>query len=616
MNVSSSIQIQRPNDDGVLRIETPRAFVPLLGKHRYKGARGGRGSAKSHFWCEYLVEDMIAEHHRVACLREVQSSIKESVKQLVEDKIRKFGCDIVTKITGPNQFKVTENEIIGPNESLMIFKGLKGSTATSLKSLEGYTRAFIEEAQTISQASLEALYPTIRAPGSQMLFGWNPLDPTDPVDKFFLENIALDDPDFVLIDVSYLDNPWFPNELRRDMERDRRRDYEKYEHIWLGKYRTHSEARVFKNWRVDEASIPADARPYYGGDWGFAVDPTVLVRCWVIASKTLYIDAEAYQIGCDIDRTPELFDTIDDGDARRWPVTADSARPETISYMRRNGYPHIVSAIKGPGSLEDGVEFLKNYDIIIHPRCKHTIDEFTHYSYKVDKLTNKVLSVLEDKHNHVIDAARYATESIRMALVGEQPEHDFLFDPADVKVLTEWPRVYGLDVNGGVASVIWGAYDPHSDTVYLYGEYVEDKARLETWAAGIRRRGRNIPGIFDMAARRRTEEQGARIVEQLLDQNLDIYTSEADVESAASEINARIATKQLKVAANLTNWLSQYRAYRRDAKGNIVEEGDGLMHATGLLLVSGLSISHVDQHVVESSMEEWGDQSRNPVTGY
>lgn len=609
MSVSSLTQAQR-QDDGVLRIETPRAFLPLLGPERYKGAKGGRGAAKSHFFCETLVEDMVREHHRIACLREIQSSIAESVKQLVEDKIRKFGLQ--------HKFKITEKEIVGPNDSLMIFKGLKGSTATSLKSLEGYTRAFIEEAQTISQSSLDALYPTIRAPGSQMLFGWNPMDPTDPVDRFFMENIAFNDPDFVLIDVSYLDNPWFPDELQRDMERDRRRDYEKYEHIWLGKYRTHSEARVFKNWRVDEATIPDDARPYYGADWGFATDPTVLVRCWIVSPKTLYIDAEAYQIGCDIDKTPELFDTIDDGDARRWPVTADSARPETVSYMRRNGYPHIVSAIKGPGSLEDGVEFLKNYDIIIHPRCKHTIDEFTHYSYKVDKLTNKVLPVLEDKHNHVIDAARYATESIRMALVGDQPEQDFLFDPADVKVLTEWPRVYGLDVNSGVASVIWGAHDPHSDTVYLYGEYVEDKARLETWAAGIRGRNRrqSVPGIFDMTARRRTEEQGEKIVEQLLDQNLDIYTSEADVESAASEINARIATQQLKVAANLTNWLTQYRAYRRDAKGNIVEEGDGLMHATGLLLVSGLSISQVDQRVVDDTMEAYGDSSRNPVTGY
>lgn len=599
---------------GVLQIETPRVFVPLLGDRRYKGARGGRGSAKSHFFCESLVEDMITGHHRIACLREFQGSIKDSVKQLVEDKIRKLGFATVSTIRGPGEFRITEKEIVGPNDSLMIFKGLKGSTALSLKSVEGYTRAFVEEAQTISQPSLEALYPTIRAPGSQLWFAWNPISPDDPVDRFFAEN--KDDDDFVLVDVSYRDNPWFPEELRRDMERDKRRDIEKYNHIWLGHYRQHSEARVFRNWRVDDAKIPADARPYYGADWGFATDPTVLVRCWIIGFKTLYIDAEAYLVGCDIDATPRLFDRIDDGDARNWPITADSARPETVSYMQRHGYPHIVPATKGPGSLEDGVEFLKSYDIIINPRCKHTIDEFTHYSYKTDRLTNEVLPVLEDKHNHVIDAARYSLESVRMSLVGESTERDFIFDPTKLKVLTDWPRVYGLDVDGGVVSGIWGAWDPHGDVVYLYGEYVEDKARPEVWASAIRKRGRHVPGVFDLTARRRSEEQGERIMETLADAELDIFPAEVDVEAAAAEINGRIASRQLKVAANLASWLAQYRAYRRNRKGQIVEENDGLMHATGLLLVAGLSVATVDEKVVDDSMSEWADQTRNPVTGY
>lgn len=603
-------------EDGVLRIETPRAFLPLLGPERYKGAKGGRGSAKSHFFCESLVEDMAADHHRIACLREVQSSIKDSVKQTIEDKIRKFGFQIVSKITGPGQFKVTDTEIVGPNDSLMIFRGLKGGTAASIKSLEGYTRAFVEEAQTISQASLDILTPTIRSPGSQLLFAWNPSSPKDPVDKFFLENIALDDPDFVLIDVSYLDNPWFPDELRRDMERDKRRDIDKYNHIWLGYYQQHSEARVFKNWKIDEARVPAGARPYYGADWGFAVDPTVLVRIWIIGPKQLYIDAEAYAVGCDIDKTPELFDSIDDGDARQWPIKADSARPETISYMLRHGYPHIVPAIKGPGSLEDGIEFLKSYDIIIHPRCKRTIDEFTHYSYKVDKVTNEVLPVLEDKKNHVIDSARYALENVRMALVGDQPEADFTFDPTKIKLIKDWRRVYAIDVRGPVVSVVWGAYDDYSDTVYLYGEYVEDKARLETWATAIRRRSRHAPGIFAPRARKRTEDQGLRIVDDLLDQELDIYTDEADNENVALEINARVSTQQLKVAQNLHQWLAQYRSWRRDAKGQIVDEADGLMQATGLLLVSGLPIAQVDKQVIEDTMDDYSDGSRNSVTGY
>jgi phage terminase large subunit len=347
-----------------------------------------------------LVEDMLVEHTRVACLREVQSSIKDSVKQLVEDKIKALGVG--------HQFKITDQEIVGPNDSLMVFKGLRSHTAASIKSLEGFKRAFVEEAQTISQRSLDILIPTIRAPGSSLLFGWNPFSPKDPVDVLFAENVG--DPDFVLVTVTYRDNPWFPVELRRDMERDRSRDPEKYAHVWLGDYQRNSEARVFRNWKVDTFDVPDGARPYYGGDWGFAIDPTVLVRIWIVG-RTLYIDQEAYEVGCAIDKTPALFDTVEG--ARKWPITADSARPETIDYMRRHGYPHIQGARKGPGSLEDGVEFLKSFDIIVNPNCRHTIDEFTSYSYKVDKLTGEVLPVLDDKKNNVIDAARYAAEQVR-----------------------------------------------------------------------------------------------------------------------------------------------------------------------------------------------------------
>jgi phage terminase large subunit len=115
----------------------------------------------------------------------------------------------------------------------------------------------------------------------------------------------------------------------------------------------------------------------------------------------------------EIDDTPKFFDGLDDGRARNWPVVADSARPETISYLQRNGYTLMEPAVKGPGSLKDGVIFLQGYDIVVHPRCKHTIDELTHYSYVVDKKTEAITSELEDKKNHVIDSLRYATEKLR-----------------------------------------------------------------------------------------------------------------------------------------------------------------------------------------------------------
>lgn len=394
----------------ILSIPTPRVFKPLLSPARYKGARGGRGSGKSHFFAEQLVEEATAQHIRAACLREVQVSIKDSSKQLIEDKIAKLGVS--------HLFKITETEIRGPHESLFIFRGLQNHTATSIKSLEGFNRSWIDEAQTISKRSLMIATPTFRAPGTEMRFSWNPAKATDPVEEFFEDN--KDDPDFVCVTANYDDNPWFPEDLRKDMERDRRRDPDLYSHVWLGGYEGRGEKRVFKNWKIEEFEAPNDAVHRFGADWGFSVDPTVLVRCHIVGRK-LYVDYEAYMVGCEIDNTPALFDSVPE--SRRYLITADNARPETVSYMQRNGFPKIVPAIKGQGSVEDGVEFLKNYDIIVHPRCQHVIDELSLYSYKVDKLTDAVLPQLDDKSNHTIDALRYACEGARRA--GKPAEDDY-----------------------------------------------------------------------------------------------------------------------------------------------------------------------------------------------
>lgn len=382
-----------------LRIETPRVFAPLLKPSRFKGAKGGRGSGKSHFFAEQLVEEAVADHIRAACLREVQNSIKESVKQLLEDKIEKLAVG--------HLFKSTENEIRGPNDSLFIFKGLRNHTVASIKSLEGFNRAWVEEAQTISQRSLDILTPTLRAPGAELRFGWNPDLPTDPVEKFFKDNEG--DLNFICVTANWRDNPWFPDGLRADMERDRRRDQDKYFHVWEGGFRRNSESRIFRNWTVEAFETPSDAVHRFGADWGFAVDPTVLVRCHIDGRK-LFVDAEAWQVGCEIDHLPKLFNTIPG--ANKWLIRADSARPETVSYMRRQGF-QIVPAIKGQGSIEDGIEFLKSFDIVVHPRCKKVAEELTLYSYKVDEHTGEILPVLEDKNNHTIDALRYALEELR-----------------------------------------------------------------------------------------------------------------------------------------------------------------------------------------------------------
>lgn len=353
---------------------------------------------------------------RAACVREVQKSLKNSVKLLVEDKIRSKGLQAY--------FEILEAEIRTPGGGVIIFQGMQNHTADSIKSLEDFDVAWCEEAQSLSQRSLDLLRPTIRKPGSELWFGWNPNRPDDPVDA--LLRGAKPPGDSIVVEMNYTDNPWLPDELKADLADDLERDPDKFAHVWGGAYSLNSEARVFRNWKVKEFEAPADAVHRFGADWGFSVDPTVLIRCH-IEDRTLFVDYEAWEVGCEIDKTPALFDQIEG--SRKWRIRADSARPETVSYMRRQGF-NIGTAIKGPGSVEDGVEFLRSFDIVVHPRCVNVIRELTLYGYKIDQHTDEVLPVLADKENHTIDALRYAVEELRRS--GFKPGQKAKAGPRDI----------------------------------------------------------------------------------------------------------------------------------------------------------------------------------------
>jgi phage terminase large subunit len=391
----------------ILQIPTAAVFEPLLGRSRYKGAWGGRGSAKSHFFAGLMIERSVMEKVDAVCAREIQKSLDQSVKKLLTSKIESMNAGAY--------FEVQDAKIKSTHGGLIIFQGLQDHTSESIKSLEGYDILWGEEAQSLSQRSLDLIRPTIRKDGSELWFSWNPRLETDPIDVLLRgENPP---PDAVVVRANYRDNPFLPDVLKAELEYDQRRDPDKFAHIWLGEYLRNSEARIFRNWRIEAFEIAPEWILRQGADWGFSVDPSVLVQC-AIVGRTLYVTHEAYRVGCEIDLLPDLFMTVPE--AERWPTVADSARPETISYMQRHGFPRILPAVKGAKSLEEGVEFLKSFDIIVHPRCVHTIDELTLYSYKLDPLTQKVLPVFEDKDNHVIDALRYACEGARRA--GNQRE--------------------------------------------------------------------------------------------------------------------------------------------------------------------------------------------------
>lgn len=217
-----------------LQIDLAPSFVPLLRPARYKGAHGGRGSGKSHFFAELLIARCLSKKTRAVCIREVQNTIKESVRQLLIDKI--------SKLTVAHRFTVLDAEIRGPHGSLIIFKGMQSYNAESIKSLEGYDIAWVEEAQTLSAVSLRMLRPTIRAPGSELWFSWNPRHDSDPVDVFLRQNAPAG---AIVVQVNWCDNPWFPDELRDEMEHDRATDPEMAVHVWDGAYEIITEGSYF-----------------------------------------------------------------------------------------------------------------------------------------------------------------------------------------------------------------------------------------------------------------------------------------------------------------------------------------------------------------------------------
>lgn len=252
-----------------LKAQVARVFVPLLDdSKRYFGAYGGRGSGKSHFFAEQVVLRVI-DGERWVCIREVQKSIKDSVKQLIEDKIQQHELAA--------QFDIVENEIRHiATGGLVIFRGMQSYNAENIKSLEDFDGAWIEEGQTLSQYSLDLLRPTLRKKSSKIFCSWNPRFKTDAVDVFFRKNPPSN---AVSVQANWDDNPWFGDTaLPEDMMNDYESDSVKAEHIWGGAYgvlegsilgrwvtRARNEGRISNDVRYDREGAPI----IVSGDLGF-----------------------------------------------------------------------------------------------------------------------------------------------------------------------------------------------------------------------------------------------------------------------------------------------------------------------------------------------------------
>lgn len=403
-----------------LDLQTPKWMIPLLAPARYKAAHGGRGGGKSRAFGVMTIVSHVADPDRsTVCIREVQKSLKQSVKKLLEQEIKRLEVG--------DHFEVLSQEIRSRKGSgVIIFEGMNDHTAESIKSLEGFDCAWVEEAQSFSERSLELLRPTIRKDNSELWFSWNPRMKTDPVDILF-RGPEGPPPGAVVVEVNYPQNPWFKGGVLEKEEIHARNNPKKHAEIWDGKYKEHAEAMYFTNWKVEEFDTPKDAQIRLGLDWGFHPDPLSVVGCY-IEGDNLYIDREAYGIDVSIRQTPALLLTVPGTD--KLEIVAGSDRPERILDLHERGFK-IFKAVRGPNSVEQGLEWLENYNIIIHPRCTHTADEFSLFSHPVDRITGKILPGYVDENNHCIEALRYACEAVRKQVlrIKERGQHNISYLP-------------------------------------------------------------------------------------------------------------------------------------------------------------------------------------------
>lgn len=458
---NSLVQVTPPL---ALDIELADSFESLYLPNRLKVRYGGRDGAKSWQVARILISmahagiqtacsvcsegseqseqcddpkccaGTVIRPHLILCARELQASIKDSVHRLLEDQINNMGLR--------KWFNITQTSIVSKaTGSEFIFKGLRHN-ANEIKSTEGITICWVEEAQLVSRDSWDFLIPTIRTgKGTRATYGtegagwngaeiwvtFNPVEETDATYVLCVTEPFEDGAD--VKKVSYRENPWYSKTLEAYRMKMKQLDPDAYAHIWEGECRVISEAVIFKGkYIVEDFVTPTDPVPEFkhGADFGFAADPAALIRAyatqekewpnpWVPGAKLpagehLWVDEEAFGYGVEQDDLPALYNMIKT--SKKWPIKADSSRPETISHVRRKAFA-ISAAKKWDGSVDDGIYHLRQYVLIhVHPRCKNFAIECRMYRWKVDKNTKAILPIPVDAFNHGWDALRYALDGI------------------------------------------------------------------------------------------------------------------------------------------------------------------------------------------------------------
>lgn len=402
-----------------LQIPTARVFEPLLHPSRYKGAHGGRGSGKSHFFAGLLVEDSLrapGEHGeglRSVCIREVQKDLKESAKLLIEDKLTQFG------LGEADGFKVFRDVVQTPKDGIIIFKGMQDYTAESIKSLENFRRAWIEEAQTLTARSLTMLRPTIRAEGSEIWASWNPRRKVDAIDEFLRGKQPAG---ATVIQANWKDNPWFPQTLEEERQLDLKLYPERYDHIWDGGYATAFEGAYFA------AMLSAARRE--GRIGKVSADPLLPIRAFIdIGGSGANADAFTIWIVQWVGQEIRILDYYE---------AVGQVLGHHVAWLRKNGYQDAILYLPHDGVNENNVtgkryeEHLRDAGFNVEPPVKNQGRGAASMRIEAVRRLGPKMYWNEDKTEAGRDAVGfYHEKKDEQRNVGLGPEHDWSSHAAD-----------------------------------------------------------------------------------------------------------------------------------------------------------------------------------------
>lgn len=379
-------------------------FYPLLFDYsnRWEVYRGSSGSGKSYFIVEKLIVRCCHEKLRVLVCRKTGNTLRHSCFNLFKEILTKW------KIVSYVKIRETDMNIVFPNGSEIIMIGL--DEETKLLSLNNISTIWVEEAYEVEKSIVEQLDLRMRGDAKEqsIILSFNPISKN----SWLYEFCEINPPSsFTYSHSTYKDNPFLPDIYRAALDEMETRNPDKYRVFGRGEWGVDSEGLVIKNWRSEEFDAMALARSLEhraGMDIGW-IDPSAIIdTLYDKDNHTIYVFNEFYRSGCQLS---DLVSAIENMNLQKTRIYVDSADPRAIEYMKSNRI-RAEGCPKGKDSVKNGLMFLQDHLIVVHPKCTKFIEELENFSYIKSKTTGEWTEDTTHEWSHAIDACRYAYSDI------------------------------------------------------------------------------------------------------------------------------------------------------------------------------------------------------------